>query len=87
MNKKACPPKRALTFLLGFMDQEEQESFKEYVSSVYGEILNTKGLKAARRWFWSQFIRSLPGLVITSMLGGISMLKNYLKIALRNISR
>ena len=87
MNKKAYPPRRALNFLLGFMDQEEQESFKEYVSSVCGEVLGTKGQKAARRWFWSQFIRSLPKLVINLIQGDISMLKNYLKIALRNFKR
>ncbi|HHF51767.1 MAG TPA: hypothetical protein ENL46_03670, partial [Candidatus Aminicenantes bacterium] len=87
MNKKACPPKKALNFLLGFMDQEEQESFKEYVSSVYGEILGTKGPRAARRWFWGQFIRSLPKLVITSMQGGLNMLLNYLKVAIRNMTR
>ena len=79
--------KKALNFLLGFMDQEERESFKEYTSSVYGEILGTKGLKAARFWFWRQFIRSLPGLVAKSIIGDISMLKNYLKIALRSIQR
>jgi len=87
MNKKAYPPKKALNFLLGFMDQEEQESFKEYVSSVYGELLSKKDLKAARCWFWSQFIRSLPGLVITSMQGSLSMLLNYLKVAVRNMTR
>lgn len=87
MNKKSHPPKRALNFLLGFMDQEEQENFKEYTSSVYGENLGAKGRKSACLWFWSQFIRSLPRLVINSIQGDISMLLNYLKVAIRNMTR
>jgi ABC-type antimicrobial peptide transport system permease subunit len=66
------------------MDLEERDNFEEYAGSVYGELLISKGHRSARIWFWSQFIRSLPGLIIKSMEGDIVMLKNYLKIALRN---
>ncbi len=87
MNKKFCPPRKAVRFLLGFMDLEEQENFAEYVDSVYEELLLTKGQKSARAWFWSQFIRSLPGLIGKSIEGGVFMLKNYLKTAMRNLRR
>jgi len=76
-----------LSFLLRFMELEEQENFKEYGNSVYRELLSAKGKRAARIWFWSQFIRSLPRLVIKSIEGDISMFKNYLKTAIRNIRR
>jgi len=69
------------------MELEEQENFKEYGNSVFRELLCTKGQRAARIWFWSQFIRSLPRLVIKSIEGDISMLKNYLRTAIRNIRR
>ena len=78
------PPKKALHFLLRFMDQEERENFKEYTSSVYEEILITKSQKSARVWFWTQFIRSLPGLIGKSMEGSIFMFKSYLKSARRH---
>ena len=84
---KSHPPRKALNFLLGFMDLEERENFEEYAASVYGEIILAKGRKSARAWFWSQFTRSLPRLVIKSFKGDISMFKNYMKIALRNIKR
>jgi putative ABC transport system permease protein len=67
------------------MEREERENFTEYVDSVYRKILHTKGRRAARIWFWSQFIRSLPRLVIKSIDGDVVMLKNYVKIALRSI--
>ncbi len=84
MNKTSHPPRKLLNLLLRFMDLEERDNFEEYVGSVYGELLISKGQRSARIWFWSQFIRSLPGLIIKSMEGDIVMLKNYLKIALRN---
>ncbi len=87
MNKKSRPPRTALNFLLRFMDLEERENFTEYVDSVHRKILQTKGRRAACLWFWSQFARSLPRLIARSIEGDIVMIKNYLKIALRNINR
>ncbi len=66
------------------MELEERENFEEYVASVYRELLLKKGQRSARLWFWSQFIRSLPGLIGRSIEGGIFMLKSYLKSALRH---
>jgi len=87
MNKKSHPPRKALNFLLKFMDPEERENFADYVNSVYKECFLTRGRGTARIWFWSQFIRSLPRLVIKSTEGDIIMIKNYLKIAFRCIKR
>jgi len=87
MNKNPSPPRKALNFLLGFMDLEEQENFTEFVDSVYKELLLTKGQGTARIWFWSQFIRSLPQLAKKYIEGNIVMIKNYLKIAWRNLNR
>jgi putative ABC transport system permease protein len=87
MNKKSNPPRMALHFLLRFMDPEERDNFAGYVDSVYRERLLLKSRKAARTWFWSQFFRSLPGLAIKSVAGGMGMLKNYLKISFRCIKR
>ena len=87
MNKKFHPPRTALNFLLRFIELEERENFTEYVDSVYRKIIHTKCRRAARLWFWSQFIRSLPRLIAKSIKGDIVMIKNYLKIAMRNIKR
>jgi putative ABC transport system permease protein len=86
MNKTHIPGK-ALNFLLKFMDLEERENFSEYMDSVYREVHRTKGRRAARRWFWSQFTLSLPRLVKKSFEEDIIMITNYLKIAFRCIKR
>ena len=87
MNKKSHPPGKASNFLLKFLDSEERQNFAVYMEAVYGELLRTKGLRSAWLWFWSQFIRSLPGLAKKSIGGDIVMFKNYLKIAIRCIKR
>ena len=87
MKNKPCVPRKALNFLLKFMDFEERENFSKYVDSVYGEIFQEKGRRAARIWFWSQYIRSLPRMVKISIGGNFIMFKNYLKTALRNMQR
>jgi putative ABC transport system permease protein len=87
MNKKSRLADKALHFLLRFMDWEERENFTEYVDNVYREHLITRGRKSAQSWFWSQFMRSLPGLVMKSIEGNLIMLKNYWKIAFRCFKR
>ncbi len=87
MNKKTCPPRKALNFLLGFMELEERENFAQFMDSVYKDRFTIRGQRSAQRWFWSQFARSLPRLMEKSIEGGIFMLKNYLKTAIRNIRR
>ena len=87
MPKTSHPPRKALNLLLGCMNLEERENFAEYVDSVYGELLASKGQRSARIWFWSQFIRSFPGLIVKSIEGDIVMLRNYLKIAIRNFTK
>ncbi len=47
MNNKILMPKKALNFLLKFMDSEEKQNFTEYMDSVYKELLRTKGHRAA----------------------------------------
>ena len=53
----------------------------------YEEILHQKGRKYA--WFriLGQILKSSPGLIMSNLHWRLSMLKNYLKVALRNITR
>ncbi len=87
MNKKSHPPRKALNLLLRFMDLEERENFKEYMDTVYTELLLNKGLRAARIWFWRQLILSLLILLRVKIFGGTAMLRNYFQIAVRNLTR
>ncbi|MBN2246846.1 MAG: ABC transporter permease, partial [Candidatus Aminicenantes bacterium] len=45
------------------------------------------GTCAARRWYWAQVTKSIPMFLKIQMSWSITMFKNYLKIALRNVRR
>jgi putative ABC transport system permease protein len=51
----------------------------------YNQILESKGKLVALLWISSQIFRSSPVLLKLKIFGGLAMLKNYLKIAVRNI--
>ena len=52
----------------------------------YRRHLDTLGRRKANRFYWSQVMLSIPGYLEFIMVGRFAMFKNYLKIALRNIS-
>jgi putative ABC transport system permease protein len=61
-------------------------------SSILGDMTETfrllvkdQGPLRAWLWFWMQCVKSIPFFVTDELYGRISMLKNYLKIALRNL--
>jgi len=52
---------------------------------VFEETAETAGLGAARRWYWRQAIRSLPFFISDTLFWSVIMLKNFLRVALRNL--
>jgi putative ABC transport system permease protein len=54
---------------------------------IYQEVSEENGLKAAKTWYRSQVLKSLPMFTTNLIFGSASMLKNYLKLAYRNIIR
>jgi putative ABC transport system permease protein len=63
----------------GYLDGDLRE--------IYTDIYEEKGRMAADCWYWAQFLRTVPPLIIHSFHWSLIMLKNYLKIALRNMNR
>jgi len=53
----------------------------------FDDIAADSGLRKARTWYWKQLILSMPTILSNSFTWRISMFKNYVKIALRNIRR
>ena len=51
----------------------------------YRAICEEKGRKAALLWYWSQLLVSFPPIFMRTLKWRSIMIKNYLKIALRNI--
>ena len=54
---------------------------------VYAEIANDKGETAASLWYWGQIVKLVPLFLSNSIYWSVQMIKNYLKVALRNIRR
>ena len=73
LNRLTPSPRREI--LLG----DFEEGYREMVAFV--------GVARARRWYWGQALRSIPAFLYQSFFWGVVMLRNYLKIALRNIRK
>ncbi|MFV1884761.1 MAG: ABC transporter permease [Balneola sp.] len=55
--------------------------FEEY----YSYKAEKDGIRAANRWYWQQVVRYAPSKIIHKIYWSVSMFKNYLKIAFRNL--
>jgi len=53
----------------------------------YLELSQDKGRTYARWWYWRQVLHSIPLVILNSLHGTLSMLKNYCKITLRGFRR
>jgi len=53
----------------------------------FEDLAAEKGLAYARVWYWFQLLKSLPGFLKNSIIWSAIMLRNYLKIAIRNLRK
>lgn len=75
-------------FLLKRMSYyNEKHSIIEDFEETFQEIAQKEGNLQAKLWYWSSTLKSLPGYIKLIICWSLAMLKNYLKIALRNIQR
>lgn len=82
MSKKDHKLPRIFFLLRLFIGKSKAHLLENHFEEIYDEIFTQKGRFAANRWLCCHFISSLPSI---SIYGSITMFKNYLKIALRNI--
>lgn len=57
------------------------------VCEEFHEIVEAEGPVRARLWFWRQAFRAFPVFINDFIIWRMIMLKNYLKVALRNIKK
>lgn len=81
--KEEKPPKPAAWLLAKISGWSVAGDYEE----IYREMVNDYGLHTARSWYRSQVIKSLPMFAANIVYGGADMLKNYFKLAYRNILR
>jgi len=56
-------------------------------AEVYRHIVAREGRGRAQRWYWGQVLKSTPAFVVNGIYFGGDMVRNYLKIAFRNLAR
>lgn len=66
--------------------QKDDISLSGDFEEIYNQIIKTDGRFKACLWLWGQALKSLPGFLSFSFSWRFGMIKNYIKIALRNIS-
>ncbi|MGD8536613.1 MAG: ABC transporter permease [Candidatus Aminicenantes bacterium] len=62
-----------------FLTGDLREEFEDLVAE--------KTLAYARIWYWFQLLKSLPSFLKNSIIWSVIMIKNYLKIAIRNLRK
>lgn len=83
---KPSQPPRLATWLLGCIAGPiGGPSIVGDYEEIYQELINDYGFSAARNWYWSQVLKSLPMFITNLIFGSSAMLKNHLKLAYRNI--
>lgn len=81
----ARPPRMA-TWLLNLFSHPADASFVlGDMEEMYVEKAAIQGKRKAGRWYWGQVLRSTPYFLYRSTYWCLVMLKNYFKIALRNL--
>jgi len=85
--KSPRPPRIAAWLLAQISGHESGPSIVGDYEEIFQELANEQGLHAARSWYWSQALKSLPMFITNLIFGSTAMLKNYLKLAYRNILR
>jgi putative ABC transport system permease protein len=81
------PPKIAQFLLARFLNDYSAVPLLGDLEEEYRSVADEFGVKRARLWYWQQVIKSLPDISNNTLYWSSAMVKNYVKIAFRNIQR
>lgn len=88
MPQKHPTPPRVPEFILRFFFPKNDSGYLDGdLREIYSEVYEEKGHLTAVCWYLSQFLLTVPPLIIHSSKWGIIMFKNYLKTAFRHLFR
>jgi len=81
-------PPRLFVYLANIIARsEEKQTIFGDMDELYIELVRKKGRLRAFLWYGGQILSACPLLLLITFYGGLSMFKNYLLIAIRNIQR
>ncbi|MFC1724181.1 ABC transporter permease [candidate division KSB1 bacterium] len=86
-NKDQKPPRFAVWLLQRLSLVEDRDSLIDDLEIEFEELASQKNLSYAKLWYISHLLRAMPELLMSTIIWNFSMFNNYLKIALRNITK
>jgi len=78
-------PSIASWFLKRILPREEAPFLLGDFEEIYINTVKKNGNFLARLWLWSQILKNSPGFILNSVYWSMTMFRNYLKVAFRNI--
>jgi ABC-type antimicrobial peptide transport system permease subunit len=88
LRKKDLVPPRIPEWIVERLAWDDDRfSIQENLREEYIYIVETRGIRVADLWYWGHTIRSFFPFVKYSIYWRLVMLKNYLKVALRNFGK
>ncbi len=81
------PPKYSQWVLGRFLNRYNQASALGDLEEEFEFLIEDSGCRRARRWYRRQVVKSIPYFFDNIIYGSFAMLRNYIKIAFRNLKR
>lgn len=86
-DKLPSPPKLATWLLKRVASFDVRYHAMGDFEEIFIQIANNEGVTSANRWYWSQLLRSIPSFLKDTLYWSFAMLKNYITIAFRNLTK
>ena len=83
--KQNKPPRLANILLRMILQREDYLEKTGDLEEVYSSLCGDKGKPIAIAWYWMQVLTAIPVIISNSFYWSMVMLKNYFKLALRNM--
>jgi putative ABC transport system permease protein len=87
INHKTKPPLIPQALIKLFLKGEDFREFSGDIDEIYQYKCACGSKRRAKLWFWLRVLESIPGIIRDIVYWRSIMIKNYLKIALRNFQR
>lgn len=84
---KPSPPSVPRWFFQRLLPSDQRIFLSGDFEEIYLTLLAEKGARAANRWYWRQCVQSLPRILARAFTWRVILAVNFIKVALRNLSR
>ncbi|MFC2160716.1 ABC transporter permease [Acidobacteriota bacterium] len=85
--KNTAPPKIAAWLFRHLSDPEDAYSLTGDTEEEFWDQCSEKNDFKAACWYWKQLLKSVPSFIKSYIYWSLTMIRNYLKIALRTINK